>query len=246
MEFVDGYKITDVDLIRLGKINPKEVAWKMGKIFSDLIFKHGFVHCDPHPGNLQVCRENGVVKVILLDHALYQKLDDLFRYNYSRFWLGLLAGDETELMRLSEYFEVPVGLHKMLAVIVSGRTWDSVQKGLSTQRPTLSEVAALRDRIPDYFSDIAGVINSIPEQMLLLLKTNRLLESIEFQLGARFAALLQLHQACVLTREQYYRQHEASHFYQRLFSHLRQQALVWQARLYQIYKSISGSLALFN
>lgn len=39
-----------------------------------MIFVHGFVHCDPHPGNVLVrkCPRSQKTEIVLLDHGLYQ------------------------------------------------------------------------------------------------------------------------------------------------------------------------------
>lgn len=39
-----------------------------------MIFVNGFVHCDPHPGNVLVRKgpDTGKVEIVLLDHGLYQ------------------------------------------------------------------------------------------------------------------------------------------------------------------------------
>lgn len=39
-----------------------------------MIFVNGFVHCDPHPGNVLVRKRPGTGKaeIVLLDHGLYQ------------------------------------------------------------------------------------------------------------------------------------------------------------------------------
>lgn len=52
----------------------------MGMIYSRMIFSHGFVHCDPHPGNVLVNPVGEKTKktkdrefqIVLLDHGLYQ------------------------------------------------------------------------------------------------------------------------------------------------------------------------------
>ena len=34
---------------------------------------NGYIHCDPHPGNILVRKnENGEAEIIMLDHGLYQ------------------------------------------------------------------------------------------------------------------------------------------------------------------------------
>lgn len=38
-----------------------------------MIFKAGFVHSDPHPGNLFVRKNcDGKLELVLLDHGIYQ------------------------------------------------------------------------------------------------------------------------------------------------------------------------------
>jgi aarF domain-containing kinase len=45
---------------------------KLGKLYSEMIFVHGYIHCDPHPGNLFVSKAKNGAQIILLDHGLYQ------------------------------------------------------------------------------------------------------------------------------------------------------------------------------
>ena len=55
MEFVKrGIKPDDVAGLRAKGLDPGAVARTITKIFADQILVHGFVHCDPHPGNLLV------------------------------------------------------------------------------------------------------------------------------------------------------------------------------------------------
>lgn len=43
-------------------------------MYSEMVFVHGFVHCDPHPGNVLVRKrpDTGKAEIVLLDHGLYQ------------------------------------------------------------------------------------------------------------------------------------------------------------------------------
>ncbi|KAI3368075.1 hypothetical protein L3Q82_026898, partial [Scortum barcoo] len=51
-----------------------QISENLGKIYSEMIFVHGFVHCDPHPGNVLVrkCPQGKKTEIVLLDHGLYQ------------------------------------------------------------------------------------------------------------------------------------------------------------------------------
>ena len=49
------------------------VLFQVSQMYADMIFKFGYVHCDPHPGNVLV-RKNpstGQDEIVLLDHGLY-------------------------------------------------------------------------------------------------------------------------------------------------------------------------------
>ena len=72
MEYLEGGQVNDLEYIKKNKINPFEIANKIGQLYSNMIFINGFVHSDPHPGNILVKKaKNGTVNVVLLDHGLY-------------------------------------------------------------------------------------------------------------------------------------------------------------------------------
>jgi aarF domain-containing kinase len=58
-------------------INPQKVAHNLIDIFTTMIFKHGFIHCDAHPGNILVRRKDNDVghEIVLLDHGIYRRVD---------------------------------------------------------------------------------------------------------------------------------------------------------------------------
>lgn len=71
MEFIEGIQINDLNTIKKNKINPYEVSNKLSDMYSKMIFIHGFVHSDPHPGNILVRKGEKESEIILLDHGLY-------------------------------------------------------------------------------------------------------------------------------------------------------------------------------
>ena len=72
MEFCSGGFIDDAVYLKKHNIDLTGVSKKIGQMYADMIFKHGYVHCDPHPGNVLVHKnKSGIDEVILLDHGLY-------------------------------------------------------------------------------------------------------------------------------------------------------------------------------
>ncbi|KAL4290768.1 hypothetical protein GQ457_14G008310 [Hibiscus cannabinus] len=51
MEFMDGAQVNDVIAIRRLGMQPSEVSRLVSQTFVEMMFKHGFVHCDPHAAN---------------------------------------------------------------------------------------------------------------------------------------------------------------------------------------------------
>lgn len=72
MEYVTGGQVNDLEYIESNKIDRYDVANKIGQLYSNMIFINGFVHSDPHPGNILVRKTTkGDTEIVLLDHGLY-------------------------------------------------------------------------------------------------------------------------------------------------------------------------------
>lgn len=52
MEYCDGFEIAALEKEKKGEFEPfrKEISRKITQLYSDMIFLHGYVHCDPHHG----------------------------------------------------------------------------------------------------------------------------------------------------------------------------------------------------
>lgn len=123
MEFVEGVKVTDLQALEEMGVEKRDVARVVVDIFSEQIHLHGtprqpqparrrkltsagFIHCDPHPGNLLVRRMDGQAKgkaggkpqIVLLDHGLYRELSEDFRKNYCHLWKALVLRDEEKIV----------------------------------------------------------------------------------------------------------------------------------------------------
>lgn len=165
-------------------------------MYSEMIFEQGFVHCDPHPGNILV-NPNG--DLILLDHGLYSRLSTKFREQYARLWLAIIDGDVKGIESVAIEMKVPANLTKIFTSIVAGRRWKAVAQGTLSQSGNASELREIKEFASRHIDLINAVLRAVPREMLLLFKTNDLLRGIEASLGTRHAAksFVTMAQCCV-------------------------------------------------
>ncbi|KAJ1328349.1 hypothetical protein BSLG_010081 [Batrachochytrium salamandrivorans] len=123
MEYIDGAKIDDQEYMRKHGINCETVVQDLSRAFVQMIFYHGFVHCDPHPGNvfIRACDDRRPwyrriylgkprnFEIILLDHGLYRSLSKQFRLDYAHFWTALINGCESEIKQHAYRLMTPRG-----------------------------------------------------------------------------------------------------------------------------------------
>ena len=81
----------------------KQVMTTMIDLFSAQMFLWGWVHCDPHPGNIFIRRKkSGQPELVLIDHGLYIHMKPAFRHQYSLFWKSLMTFDNKTIKQIVE------------------------------------------------------------------------------------------------------------------------------------------------
>lgn len=198
MEYLDGGQVNDLEYMRAHDLNPYEISSKLGRLYSHMIFIVGFVHSDPHPGNILIRNRNSQAEVVLLDHGLYADLSDEFRWDYSKLWLAILDSDKVAM----KYHCTRLGVgnyYGLLACMVSGRPWNTIMSGLQKTKYNKQEKATFQQEIPNLLPQISTVLENVNRQMLLILKTNDLMRGIEYSLRtqSRMSAMIEMSKCCV-------------------------------------------------
>lgn len=189
MEYFEGGQVDDDSYIKTHKISAPEVSKKLGELYSQMIFVQGYVHCDPHPGNILVHKDekSQEVEIVLLDHGLYVDLTDEFRVNYCNMWLCLMSADVKGVEHWGRKLGVG-NLFGLLACMITARSWTAVTKGIEKTGTSSDEKKEIRDNAARYLPEITNVLSKVPREMLLVFKTNDLLRGIEGSLGVKGAA----------------------------------------------------------
>ena len=73
MEFVAGVKINDASLAQpTAGVSREQLVARASRAFLHMIFRDGFFHCDPHPGNLIV---EPCGRIAIVDFGMHERLD---------------------------------------------------------------------------------------------------------------------------------------------------------------------------
>jgi len=102
-EFIDGIKISEVKDLNQKGLNLKRIGEYLLYAFAEQVFHTGFVHADPHPGNILV-RKNKSSKdaqLVLLDHGLYETLPTEIRQPLARVWQAVVENDHNAMKKFS-------------------------------------------------------------------------------------------------------------------------------------------------
>ncbi|MBF0117725.1 MAG: AarF/ABC1/UbiB kinase family protein [Desulfobacterales bacterium] len=94
MEFVDGIKISEISRLDKAGYDRKIIVKRGVQIVLKQVFKYGFFHADPHPGNIFILPGN---VICLLDFGMVGSVDRQTREDFVDLIDSLVQQDETKV-----------------------------------------------------------------------------------------------------------------------------------------------------
>ena len=126
MEFSPGRPVTDIEYLQHHAIDRDQVARAVTQVFAEMIFCHGFVHADPHGGNLFVRPKKdglpGDFELVLLDHGLYREVERDVRLHYAGLWEAIISGNEKGI-NLHSHALGAGHLYQLFSTMLTSRLW---------------------------------------------------------------------------------------------------------------------------
>ncbi|WVN91171.1 uncharacterized protein L203_106426 [Cryptococcus depauperatus CBS 7841] len=121
MEWVDGCRLNDKVQMEKWGLNLKEVMDLAISTLSAMTFSWGFVHCDPHPGNLLVRphpTKANKPQLILIDHGLYIDLPNQFKEDYCKLWRSLFVQDISTMESIAKKWGIALDVNLFASAIL--------------------------------------------------------------------------------------------------------------------------------
>lgn len=127
MEYVEGDRITDVEILKNKFGAAVKVSDVLIDIYARMIFLYGHVHCDAHPGNILVRKQaNGKPQIVLLDHGFYCSTGEGFRKQFCELWVSMASIDYEKTKKIAE--EMGIGEYfRYLPLLFTYRTINSTK-----------------------------------------------------------------------------------------------------------------------
>ncbi|KIY72330.1 ABC1-domain-containing protein [Cylindrobasidium torrendii FP15055 ss-10] len=168
----------------------KEVMQTMVELFSAQMFNWGWVHCDPHPGNIFV-RPNPKrpdhPQLVLLDHGLYVRVRREFRKEWSELWRSLMTSDYNDVARIIRGWGV--GLPDFFASVTLMRPTRLKKEDAAKHRLEMEEMARLSQyeqsvRLKAKLRDFLTDTDRMPKELLFLMRNMRIVQGNNQSFGA--------------------------------------------------------------
>ncbi|XP_051871464.1 uncharacterized aarF domain-containing protein kinase 5 isoform X1 [Pristis pectinata] len=183
-DYCEGCKINSVDEIKQQGLTVKDVAEKLVRTFAEQIFYTGFIHADPHPGNVLVRKgPDGKAELVLLDHGLYETLSAEDRVSLCKLWRSIVLLNDAAMKKYSK--ELGVKDYFLFCEILMQRPINMKETAFHLANIlTHEERAYMQDMANNHFDRIIQVLKDLPRPMLLVFRNINTVRSINTILGS--------------------------------------------------------------
>ena len=191
MNFESGHQIDDPNWYRQNSVDPVKVVNRISYLFNEMMFVYGFLHSDPHPGNLKIRKAGpiGPVQVILLDHGQYRRLNSVFKSDYCNFLHAIVDFDQDKIHKYGKRLNIEdIDLANQLACMMTGVKYSNISEkgGLMNQgrskKGNWGERSETKKIMDKFLNSSMEILNSIPPELVIIMKSNDLIRCLETKL----------------------------------------------------------------
>jgi predicted unusual protein kinase regulating ubiquinone biosynthesis (AarF/ABC1/UbiB family) len=178
LEFVEGIKITECDVIKKSDINCADTATLLSEIYLRMICLNGFFHGDPHPGNIFV--QHGP-KLAFVDFGMVQAIPERIQRELRRFAKAIVESNP----------EDAVDSIRKMGFILEGADYRAIidfAQSLMDKYRDIAPTELKKLTLDDIWKEIDNIIKvidfiQIPNNFILLGRTVGILNGISSKLN---------------------------------------------------------------
>lgn len=104
MEYVPSIKIDDISSIEKESLRRNVISQKLLECFFKQIVEHGFVHIDPHPGNVGIIPSTG--KIVFYDYGMFVELNGILKDNVKQLLIALYDRDVDDVCEMLVRYDI--------------------------------------------------------------------------------------------------------------------------------------------
>lgn len=168
-EWIDGVSLGNKKAMEDAKLNIATTMHQYLSVFGRQMFEYGFVHSDPHPGNMLARFHHGKQQLVILDHGLYISLPPKFQSEYRELWKYIFCFDQRNISRISQ--EWGIESPDLLATMVLLRP------------PRDADLTKMRSSL-ELIRMFLGDESRFPRELLFVVRTMRMMQNMNQKMGS--------------------------------------------------------------
>ncbi|WWC91410.1 uncharacterized protein L201_006355 [Kwoniella dendrophila CBS 6074] len=188
MEWVDGCRLNDRQQLEKWGLNLRETMDLAISTMSAMTFSWGFIHCDPHPGNILVRphpTKKGKPQLVLIDHGLYISLPREFREDYCTLWRSLFVLDVPKIETIARKWGIALDANMFASAILLrpfqvNKNKKNAEKNKIPEKNQYEQQVELKERMKKMLENE----QLIPRELIFLTRCQRMMQANNQLLGS--------------------------------------------------------------
>lgn len=162
MEYCPGVKISEKTQLAEKGIDIAKLAERSGKSYLTQLLRHGFFHCDPHPGNISVDVATG--NIIYYDFGMMAEIDPEVKRGLVNLIFSVYEGDESEICDALELMGILAPNVDRVTVEKVGRYFlSSFRTNMMTERTTRRTKEEMKEELSSRLTAIGEDLVSVSD-----------------------------------------------------------------------------------
>ncbi|MDX1973580.1 MAG: AarF/UbiB family protein, partial [Candidatus Sumerlaeia bacterium] len=179
-EFMEGVRVDDREALASIGLTSKELLELMISTYVRMTIVHGFIHADPHPGNLLVDNQK---RLVILDYGMALTFPDEMRREILRGCLAIVRDDINALV--DAFYRIGMVDESANRALVR----DAAQRLLSIQMRDDFEPRMVQEIADEILATFHEFPLRMPQQLVYLFRASALVEGLGMKFDKNFSAV---------------------------------------------------------